>query len=107
MTKALIGAKELLTGITEFAPGGEVPPHIHNCEEAVVILEGQAIFEADGERHDLEVGDSTWAPAGVVHRFGNRGEGRMRIFWTYGSISATRTVIATGRTTLIGQEDPN
>ena len=106
MTRSEIGAEELLTGITEFDPGAEVPPHLHNCEEAVVILEGLARFEADGVSHDLEVGDSTYAPAGVVHRFVNRGAGRMRIFWAYGSVDATRTVVTSGKTFRIGREDP-
>lgn len=105
MTTASVGATQVLTGITEFDEGGEVAPHLHNCEEAVVILEGHASFEAEGQLHDLEVGDSTWAATGVVHRFVNRGPGPMRIFWVYGSIHATRTVVATGRTFPIGQED--
>jgi mannose-6-phosphate isomerase-like protein (cupin superfamily) len=44
------------------------------------------------------VGDVTWAPAGVPHRFANRGQGPMRIYWVYGGRDVTRTNCATGVT---------
>ena len=52
----------------------------------------------DGDSFDLEVGDATWVPAGVPHRFANRGPGRMRIYWVYGGREVTRTIVATGET---------
>lgn len=103
VTKA-VGTREFLNGITEFDPGAALPLHWHDCEEGVIILEGEARFEADGEHHDLVVGDSTWAPAGVVHRFANRGASRLRIFWMYGSADATRTIAESGLTFAIGSE---
>jgi len=98
------GAAQGLTGTTEFAPGVGVPWHTHNCEETVTIVEGEALFEADGEQIQLVAGDATWTPAGVVHRFANRGRGPMRILWTYGSVDATRTLVASGLTTSIAAE---
>jgi quercetin dioxygenase-like cupin family protein len=98
------GAAQGLTGTTEFAPGAEVPWHTHNCEETVSILGGEALFEADGEQTELVAGDATWTPVGVVHRFANRGRGPLRILWTYGSVDATRTLVATGATTSIAAE---
>jgi quercetin dioxygenase-like cupin family protein len=98
------GAAQGLTGTTEFAPGAEVPWHTHNCEETVTILEGEALFEADGEQTELVAGDATWTPVGVVHRFANRGRGPLRILWTYGSVDATRTLVVTGATTSIAAE---
>jgi len=98
------GAAQGLTGTTEFAPGAEVPWHTHNCEETVTILAGEALFEADGEQTELVAGDATWTPVGVVHRFANRGRGPLRILWTYGSVDATRTLVATGATTSIAAE---
>jgi quercetin dioxygenase-like cupin family protein len=95
-------ATQFLTGTTEFDPGASLPLHSHDCEESVAVLEGQAAFEADGEVIDLDVGDTTWLPAGVVHRFRNRGTGRLRILWIYGSARATRTIAATGETFPIG-----
>ncbi len=95
-------ATQFLNGTTEFDPGASLPLHSHDCEESVVVLEGEAAFEADGEAIELDAGDTTWVPAGVVHRFFNRGSGPMRILWIYGSATATRTMAATGETFPIG-----
>jgi HTH-type transcriptional regulator, repressor for puuD len=86
------------TGITAFAPGTGIPLHTHNVEESVLVLEGEATAELDGDRHELAAGDATWVPAGVPHRFANRGQGPMRIHWVYGGREVTRTIVATGET---------
>jgi HTH-type transcriptional repressor of puuD len=86
------------TGMTVFAPGTAIPLHTHNVEESVLILDGQATAVVDGDSFDLEAGDATWVPAGVPHRFANRGPGRMRIYWVYGGREVTRTIVATGET---------
>ena len=70
------------TGQTRFAPGTGLPLHSHNVEESVLVLEGEAVAEIGDQRFDLVAGDATWVPAGVPHRFVNRGEGTMRIFDT-------------------------
>jgi putative monooxygenase len=101
VTRAL-GAEQFLNGITEFDPGAELPFHSHNCEESVVVLEGSAVFDRDGEATQLGPFDTTFVPAGVVHRFANHGDSPMRILWTYGSVDATRTLAETGETFPIG-----
>jgi HTH-type transcriptional repressor of puuD len=86
------------TGITEFPMGAGIPLHTHNVEESVFVLEGQATAVIGEDSFDLEPGDATWAPAGVPHRFVNRGRGPMRIYWVYGGREVTRTICATGET---------
>ena len=86
------------TGITVFELGTAIPLHTHNVEESVLILEGEATAVVDGDSFDLEAGDATWVPAGVPHRFANRGPGVMRIYWVYGGREVTRTLVATGET---------
>ena len=98
------GAEQFLSGITEFQPGKSLPWHLHNCEESVIILEGHALFEANTERHELTANDTTWAQAGVPHRFSNLGPGVLRIYWVYGSTDATRTLVETGETFAIGSD---
>ena len=88
----------ITTGQTVFAPGTGLPVHSHNVEESVMILAGDAIAEIDGERFDLVAGEATWVPAGVPHRFLNRGDSPMRIYWVYGGREVTRTITATGET---------
>ena len=43
-----IGAAAFINGITSLAPGGAIPFHSHNCEESVMLLEGEAILEIGG-----------------------------------------------------------
>ena len=86
------------TGITIFGPGTAIPLHTHNVEESVTVLEGEATAVIGEERYDLEPEDTTWCPAGVPHRFINRGPGQMRILWVYGGRDVTRTICATGET---------
>ncbi|MFJ9391321.1 cupin domain-containing protein [Nocardioides sp. NPDC101246] len=86
------------TGQTVFQVGRGLPLHSHNVEESVLILEGQATAQIGEETFDMEVGDASWVPAGVPHRFFNRGEGVMRIYWVYGGRYVTRTMTETGET---------
>jgi quercetin dioxygenase-like cupin family protein len=100
-----IGSTSMLNGITEFAPNAAIPLHTHNCEESVMVLEGDAIAELDGIQHRMGANDTTWVPAGVPHRFINASDtNRMRIFWIYASVDATRTIVATGDTRSIDSE---
>jgi quercetin dioxygenase-like cupin family protein len=89
---------QVTTGITVFAPGTGIPLHTHNVEETVLILDGEASVEIGDDTFELAAGDVTWAPAGVPHRFANRGAGPMRIYWVYGGRYVTRTICATGVT---------
>ena len=91
-------ANLVTTGQTRFAVGTGLPLHSHNVEESVLVLEGDAVAEIGGESFELVAGEATWVPAGVPHRFWNRGSGVMRIYWVYGGRDVTRTITATGET---------
>ena len=86
------------SGITEFAPGIGIPLHTHNVDETVLVLDGAAVFELDGEEFTLAPGDATWVGAGVPHRFRNPGPGVLRFHWVYSARYVTRTYCATGET---------
>jgi quercetin dioxygenase-like cupin family protein len=98
------GSTSMINGITAFDPGAAIGLHKHNCEESVMVIEGQAIAEIDGVQHHLDTNDTTWIPANVPHRFINRTDKPMRIFWVYASVDATRTMIATGEERSIDAE---
>ena len=36
------GSDQMLTGMTMIGPGSAIPWHFHNCEETVLVLEGEA-----------------------------------------------------------------
>jgi putative monooxygenase len=97
-----LGAHQFLNGMTEFDPGAALPFHSHNCEESVVVLEGDAGFETEDGTTRMRALDTTFVPAGRVHRFVNLGPATMRILWIYGSVDATRTLAASGETFAIG-----
>ena len=94
-----------ITGITEFEPGMAIPFHSHNCEESVVLLEGDAVMDIDGEEHRLQPLDTTFIPPNVVHRFRNMSAtAPMKILWIYARIDATRTLRDSGETRLVTME---
>ena len=86
------------SGITTFEPGVGLPLHTHNVEEAVLVLDGEAIVTLEDDEHRVAGGDLTWIPAGVRHRFRNAGTGPLRFYWVYGGRDVTRTLCATGET---------
>lgn len=92
-----LGATTYLNGITAFAPGSTIAHHTHNVAESVIIIEGEAIVDIDGERTRLSTFDTTFVPGNVPHHFENASAvDEMRIFWTYGSVDATRTIVESG-----------
>jgi len=91
-------AESFVSGISTFPVGAALKSHKHNTEEMVVLLEGEAIVEMDGRQHDLVPYDTTHVPAGLFHRFINRGATPMRILWVYGATHVTRTFADTGET---------
>jgi putative monooxygenase len=102
------GATAFINGITIFDPGAAVSLHSHNCEESVVVLEGHAVVEIEGQEFDLSPQETTFLPANVPHRFRNASSTQsMRILWTYASVDANRTIIATGDTRRIDAEHSN
>ncbi|MDQ2780046.1 MAG: cupin domain-containing protein [Pseudomonadota bacterium] len=100
-----IGARAFINGITEFAPGAAIPFHSHNCEESVMLLEGEAMLDINGQEIPVQVLDTTWIPPNLSHRFRNLSATRpMKILWTYASVQATRTVTETGETRPVSAE---
>jgi putative monooxygenase len=100
-----VGSTSLLNGVTTLDPGAAVPLHIHNCEESVLVMSGRGRVHIDGVETDVEPGVTTWIPTGVQHFFRNTSATEpLSIFWTYASIDANRTIVATGVTTRIDEE---
>lgn len=100
-----VGAQSFITGITAFDPGVAIPFHSHNCEESVVLLEGDAMMDIDGQEYRLQPLDTTFIPPNVVHRFRNLSDTQpMKILWIYASPNATRTLQETGETRPVSAE---
>jgi quercetin dioxygenase-like cupin family protein len=100
-----IGTKQLLNGITIIGPGSQIPMHSHNCEESVIVLEGNPVAIINGEEFALQPHDTTWIPPNLPHHFKNLSKDEtVKIFWTYASLDATRTLVETGETRSIDSE---
>jgi len=100
-----VGTTSFINGITTFGPGAAIPFHSHNCEESVMLLEGDAMLDIYGEAIPLQPLDTTWVPANVSHRFRNLSDtNSMKIFWTYARTDATRTLSDTGETNFVSVE---
>lgn len=105
MVSRRVGAKDFINGITVFPPGAAIAEHFHNCDESVLVIRGSAVAHVDGQQHAVSAGDTSFIPAGVPHFFKNAsGNEELHIFWTYASVDADRTIVATGVTTRIDEE---
>ncbi len=101
-----IGATGFINGITEFGPSAAIPFHSHNCEESVMLLEGDAVLDMAGQESVvLKKHDTTWLPANLSHRFRNLSDSApMKILWIYANAQATRTLTESGETRYVYAE---
>jgi quercetin dioxygenase-like cupin family protein len=99
------GSKQMLTGMTMIGPGSAIPWHFHDCEETVLVLEGEGFAEIGGECMPVRPMDATWIPPNLPHRFRNgSSEKPLKIMWVYASVDATRTMVETGVTQPVSAE---
>lgn len=98
------GSRSMISGITIIPKNESINLHYHNCEEAVTILQGNAIAEIDNKKYKLKEGDVSWIPPKIAHRFFNKNKKDLKIYWTYANINATRTDVLTGKTNKITDE---
>jgi mannose-6-phosphate isomerase-like protein (cupin superfamily)/quinol monooxygenase YgiN len=91
------GGTSYLNGVTQFEPGAAIGHHTHNVAESVIVIRGAAIVDIDGVETALSTFDATFVPANIPHHFTNASDTEpMAIFWTYGSLDSTRTLVASG-----------
>lgn len=63
-------------------PKAGPPLHLHHREdESFYVIEGEFVFEVDGQCVEAAAGDFVFAPRGSAHRYQNRGtsEGRLLV----------------------------
>lgn len=62
-------------GVTQVAPGGGPPPHVHSREdESFYLQEGMLALHVGGKELTASAGDFVHIPRGTVHSFKNVGD---------------------------------
>ena len=74
------GARNLVTGLSTFAPGAHLGYHEHPYTETLTLLSGEAIIEVEGRMYALEEFDSMAVPAGLAHAATNPSRGEAARF---------------------------
>lgn len=82
--------REVLTGqheqvvVMTIPPGGEIGEEVHpTTDQVILVVDGQAEADLDGERSTLAPNDLVFVHAGTRHNFRNRGEGALRLITVY------------------------
>jgi XRE family transcriptional regulator, regulator of sulfur utilization len=71
--RADVSRHRLEPGAVTAGPG-DPPLHEPGSRETAVVLDGTVVLVIDGERHELEAGDSVTFDADLSHHFENAGE---------------------------------
>jgi mannose-6-phosphate isomerase-like protein (cupin superfamily) len=84
--QTLAGAKDGLKGLEiwrqTIEAGGETPLHKHDCEEVIVILEGEGACVVEGDTQTFRADQSVIVEPNVVHKICNTGSGPLRLMAT-------------------------
>jgi mannose-6-phosphate isomerase-like protein (cupin superfamily) len=72
------GTQQVEAWKQSLAPGAATPPHFHECEEVVYILEGSGAIVLEGKTTSFEADCTLIFPAGQVHQITNTGSETIR-----------------------------
>jgi mannose-6-phosphate isomerase-like protein (cupin superfamily) len=87
------GSVGICGGYGRFQPDASLPCHIHQYDESITIVEGQAICLVQGNRYSLAGYDTAFVPEGRPHRFLNRSTSPMAMVWVYAGSEPERTIV--------------
>lgn len=91
---ARCGAQGFSTGTARFDPGAALAYHVHECSEAVTIIEGEARLLVEGRAHHLSQMDAVHLPAGVAHAVTNASTDSVMVALSaFGSAAPTREFV--------------
>ena len=76
---AINGATQLCIFEQWCAPGRGAPTHLHDVEEVLTVLDGQAAFWIGEEYETASAGQSVIVPAGRRHGFRNTGHSTLHL----------------------------
>jgi len=82
-----VGTKNVLSGTAEIKPGMEIhPPHAHEEEEYLMVIEGQGTWTINGKTMPAKAGDILYAKPWDSHGIKNTGNSTLKfVFWKWTS----------------------
>jgi 2-dehydro-3-deoxyglucarate aldolase/4-hydroxy-2-oxoheptanedioate aldolase len=84
---------EMSGGYALFDPQGRLPAHLHDFDESICIIDGQAICVVEGRRYTMGDCQTAMVPRGRVHYFINETEAAMGMIWVYAGPRPERIVV--------------
>jgi putative monooxygenase len=87
------GAVGICGGYGRFQPRASLPCHIHQFDESITIVEGDAVCLVQGNRYTLSRCDTAFVPEGRPHRFRNDSDFPMAMIWVYAGSEPERTLL--------------
>ncbi len=92
--RRLIPGLEMSGGYGLFQPGGRLPAHLHDFDESISIVQGEATCVVEGRKYTLSDYATALQPRGRVHYFINQSSAPMAMLWVYGGPLPERLVVA-------------
>lgn len=90
------GSDGICGGYGRFQPGASLPCHIHQFDESITIIEGEALCLVEGRQYLLSNNAAAFVPEGRPHRFVNRSPQPMAMIWVYAGSEPERTLLDPG-----------
>jgi len=84
---------EMSGGYGLFHPGGRLPAHVHDFDESISIITGEATCIVEGRRYPLSDCATAMVPRGRVHYFRNDSQATMSMLWVYAGPMPERIVV--------------
>ena len=84
---------EMSGGYGQFQHGGRLPAHLHDFDESITIIQGQATCIVEGRRYAISDNATALQPRGRVHYFVNESSEPMAMIWVYAGPTAERIVV--------------
>ncbi len=87
---------EMSGGFARFDPDGRLPDHIHDFDESICIIRGDANCLVEGRRYSMRDCATAMVPRGRVHYFINESPEQMDMIWVCAGPMPERIVIEPG-----------
>jgi len=81
-------------GYGKFYPNGRLPAHLHDFDESICIVEGEATCWVEGRKYTMSNLATAQQPRGRIHYFKNLTSQEMAMIWVYAGPMPLRIEVA-------------